>query len=116
VRDAILDGPRAAFAALPARLGASDRELARAFVRTRATIERAADRLAARWARTLALRDEETAAALHHAQASLYPDQQPQERVFSFASFAAKAGARPFIATLIAAVKPFDPTVQDLDA
>lgn len=116
VRAAILDGPRAAFATLPQLLGPSDRELARAFLRTRATIERAADRLAARWARTLALRDEQTAAALHRAQAGLYPDQQPQERVFAFASFAAEAGVRPFVSRLVAAVKPFDPTVQDLPA
>ena len=40
---------------LPARIGDGDRQLGRAFNRTRATIERAVERLTARYARTLAL-------------------------------------------------------------
>lgn len=117
VRAAILDAPLEALASLPARLGAlgADRQLARAVNRTRATIERAAERLAARYARTLALRDDECAGALHRARAVLFPDGEPQERVFAFPSFAADRGARTFIAEILAAVRPFDPSVQDLE-
>lgn len=114
LRNALLDGPRAAFAELPARIGLADRELSRAFLRTRATVERAVERLANRYARTLALRDLESAAALHRLQAALYPDEQPQERVYCFASFAADAGPRALVAGILDAVRPFDPAVQDL--
>ncbi len=115
LRSAILDAPLDALASLPTRIGFADRQLARAFNRTRATLERAADRLTARYARTLALRDEAGAAALHRAQALLFPDGEPQERVFAFPSFAADAGARAFVTGILGAVKPFDPAVQDLD-
>jgi hypothetical protein len=114
LRAAILDAPLDALATLPAKIGIGDRQLARAFNRTRATIERAAERLTARYARTLALRDEQSAAGLQRARAILYPDGQPQERVFAFPSFAADAGARAFVTAVLAAVKPFDPAVQDL--
>jgi bacillithiol biosynthesis cysteine-adding enzyme BshC len=115
LRAAILDAPLEALASLPARIGIADRELARAFNRTRATLERAVDRLTARYARTLALRDEAGGGALHRAQALLFPDGEPQERVFAFPSFAADSGARAFVTAIIAAVKPFDPAVQDLE-
>ena len=115
LRSAILDAPLDALASLPARIGVSDRHLARAFNRTRATIERAVERLTARYARTLALADENSAGALHRAQALLYPDGEPQERVFAFPSFAADAGPRAFVSSILAAVKPFEPAVQDLD-
>jgi len=114
LRAAILDAPLDALAHLPARIGIADRELARAFNRTRATLERAVDRLTSRYARTLALRDGECAQALQRAAAVLFPDGEPQERVFAFPSFAADAGARAFVAGILAAVKPFDPSVQDL--
>lgn len=114
LRAAILDGPRQALAELPARIGIADRQLARAFNRTRATLERAAERLATRYARTLALRDEECAATLHRLRAVLFPDDEPQERVFGFASFAADAGARELADKIVAAVRPFDAAVQDL--
>ena len=115
LRAAILDAPLDALAALPARIGIADRELARAFNRTRATVERAVERLTARYARTLALRDAECASALQRAAASLFPDGEPQERIFAFPSFAADAGARAFVTGILGAVKPFDPSVQDLD-
>ena len=115
LRAAILDAPLEALASLPGRIGIADRQLARAFVRTRATLERAVERLTARYARTLALRDEECATALQRARAVLFPDGEPQERVFAFPSFAADAGARAFVAGILAAVRPFDAAVQDLE-
>ena len=115
LRAAILDAPLEALASLPGRIGIDDRHLGRAFVRTRATLERAVDRLAARYARTLALRDEECAGALQRARALLFPDGEPQERVFAFPSFAADAGPRAFVTGILGAVRPFDPSVQDLD-
>jgi uncharacterized protein YllA (UPF0747 family) len=114
LRAAVLDGPRRALAELPGQIGLNDRQLARAFNRTRATIERAADRLASRYARTLALRDEEGAASLHRLRAVLFPDGEPQERVFAFPSFAADAGPRAFATSILSAVQPFDAAVQDL--
>jgi uncharacterized protein YllA (UPF0747 family) len=114
LRAAILDAPLDALANLPTRIGIADRELARAFNRTRATLERAVDRLTSRYARTLALRDGECAQALQRAAAVLFPDGEPQERVFAFPSFAADAGARAFVTGILGAVKPFDPSVQDL--
>jgi len=114
LRAAILDAPLDALASLPGRIGLADRHLARAFVRTRATLERAVERLTARYARSLALRDEECTGALQRARALLFPDGAPQERVFAFPSFAADAGARAFVAGILGAIKPFDPAVQDL--
>ena len=64
---------------------------------------------------TLALRDEECAGTLQRASAALFPDGAPQERVFAFPSFAADAGPRAFVAGILAAIRPFDPIVQDLD-
>ncbi|HEX6835108.1 MAG TPA: bacillithiol biosynthesis cysteine-adding enzyme BshC, partial [Polyangia bacterium] len=112
LRAAILDAPLAALAELPGRIAVADRQLGRAFVRTRATLERAVDRLTARYARTLALRDEECAGALQRTRAVLFPDGAPQERVFAFPSFAADAGARAFVTGILGAVRPFDPAVQ----
>ena len=108
--------PAAELAALAAPLAALDPGLGRALDRTRATVERAIERLLGRYARAAAIRDGEAVAALDRARALVYPDDAPQERVFAFPSFAADAGPRAFIRAIVAAVDPFDPRVRDLDA
>ena len=40
----------------------------------------------------------------------------PQERCYGLAYFAAGCGDRELIARIVAAITPFDPTLQDLTA
>ncbi len=44
----------------------------------------------------------------------LFPENAPQERLYSLPSFAARLGEREFIAQVLAAVVPFDTTLRDL--
>jgi hypothetical protein len=107
--------PQAELSSLGDTFSSLDPELTRALRRTRGTIERAVERLLARYARAVAGKDGEAVAALDRARAVLYPDDAPQERVFAFASFAAESGARAFIAGILAAIDPFHAIVRDLD-
>jgi bacillithiol biosynthesis cysteine-adding enzyme BshC len=115
LRAHILTTPHAELSSLDAPFSALDPELTRALRRTRATVDRAVDRLLARYARAVAGKDAEAVAALDRARAVLYPDDAPQERVFAFASFAAESGVRAFIDGILATIDPFNPIVRDLD-
>ena len=114
--------PAALEAALVARLdevlaqveGPLPPDLARALQRTRGTIARAASRLAGRWARGLAGRDQVTAARVDRLQQVLFPHGEPQERVLGVASFAARVGLQGLKAAVLAAVTPYSAQVKDV--
>lgn len=116
LRQRLWSAPATELDALAAPFAAIDPELTRALRRTRATVERAVDRLLARYARATLGRDADATLALERCRARLFPDEQPQERVFGFPWFAAAAGARALVTGIVRAVRPFDPIVQDLDA
>jgi bacillithiol synthase len=113
-------GPRALEAALTA---AAARVLATvprspalgdAVERTQATIERAASRLAGRYARTLQSKDETVVARVDALQRALFPGGEPQERVLSWPHFASRIGLQEFKALVLEALEPFGTQVKEL--
>jgi bacillithiol biosynthesis cysteine-adding enzyme BshC len=92
----------------------SDRALLRSIRRTRATVRRAVDRLAARHQHVTLDRDEVWQLRLQRATDWLRPEGQPQERVHAFPAFAAQVGLRPLVEAVLAAVSPLDPSVREL--
>jgi bacillithiol synthase len=96
---------------------AAEPELARAAERTRISVSRALRRLTDRYARMLAERDGVTRRRLERLRAALYPDGVPQERVFGWATLAARIGAAPFkrlVLDRLAEVGPFATALQEL--
>lgn len=85
---------------------ALDPELARALRRTRATVERAASRLARRYQRALLGRAQLHAARLDRLLAVLHPAGMPQERALGVPWFAARVGPRALAAAVVAACEP----------
>ena len=110
LRAAILDAPLDALAICP-RASASPTGTWRApSYRTRATIERAVDRLTARYARTLALRRRASARRRAPSRrGAALPRRRAARARLRLPSFAADAGARAFVTGILGAIKPFDP-------
>jgi bacillithiol biosynthesis cysteine-adding enzyme BshC len=84
---------------LTAAVGAADpadRNLVRAAARTRAAVARALDRLTARYARTVAARDQVTLSRLTRVRDALAPGGVPQERAFAWPSLAGRVGPGVF--------------------
>jgi bacillithiol synthase len=109
----LLDPFVAAHGALAAEL-AGDPELARALARTRASVERSVGKLARKLERTQLYADAERVDAVRRLRAMLAPDGAPQERVLGLAGLAAKLGDRQVIERVLAAIDPFDATLQEL--
>ncbi len=95
------------------RAAAIERGLVDGARRTRAAVHRAMERLAARHARALALRDEVTSARLDRLQRLVHPG-APQERVYALPTFACRAGVG-FVACVAAAIaaNPFSTEVLE---
>jgi bacillithiol synthase len=85
-----------------------------AVARTRATIARAANRLALRYSRAQTLRDQTLIARVDRLQRVQFPDGAPQERVLGFAGFAARMGLASFISMVREGVVPFDGALKEL--
>jgi bacillithiol biosynthesis cysteine-adding enzyme BshC len=73
-----------------------DRNLARAALRTGATVHRALERLVTRLSHSAATRDEVALARLSRLEASLCPAGVPQERAYGWPSLAGRAGPQAF--------------------
>ncbi|MEQ1507203.1 MAG: bacillithiol biosynthesis cysteine-adding enzyme BshC [Myxococcota bacterium] len=101
------------FAAEADPSGAAPADLERAIAKTRATIARAAGRLAGRYRRIRASRDEVAVDRLDRLLARLRPDGQPQERVLGWPTFGARYGDA-FVDAILAAVVPFDGSEREL--
>ncbi|HJZ83962.1 MAG TPA: bacillithiol biosynthesis cysteine-adding enzyme BshC [Polyangia bacterium] len=83
--------------------------------RTRDTVEHAVGRLVDRYARALATRDQVGAERLRKLQAELCPNGVAQERCFGLPWFACLHGVGGFKRRVLAAIRPFDAAVQDLE-
>jgi bacillithiol biosynthesis cysteine-adding enzyme BshC len=105
-----------AYAAGP--VAARDPSVARAIARTRAALRRNIDALARRHEHAVVARDGVAADRLARLTGWLRPTVHghaaPQERVYGFPWFAARAGARALVESVIAAVDPFDPSPKDI--
>ncbi len=97
------------------RAAAIERGLVDGARRARAAVHRAMERLAARHARALALRDEVTAARVDRLQRLVYPG-APQERVYALPTFACRAGAGAFVGRVAAAIDadPFSTEILEI--
>lgn len=82
--------------------------------RTRATMARAANRLAGRYARSLRTHDETVIGRVDRIQRSLFPHGEPQERVLGFPEFAARFGVDEFRQMVLSALVPFSYDVVTL--
>jgi bacillithiol biosynthesis cysteine-adding enzyme BshC len=91
-----------------------DANLTDALQRTRATFARAASRFTGRYRRSLLEADRIAAARADRLEALLHPQDKPQERFYGFPWFAARVGLGRFKEAVLSAVKPYDPTIQDL--
>jgi bacillithiol biosynthesis cysteine-adding enzyme BshC len=112
---AIVDDLLAAFDARVARVPSQEHhDVARALRRTRGTVERAAQRLAGRVARALRTRDEVARSRLERVRNVLLPHGEPQERVWSWPSVAARTGIDEFTHQLLGAITPFAPDLKTL--
>jgi bacillithiol biosynthesis cysteine-adding enzyme BshC len=99
---------------ISASLGEAGQGMAAAADRTRATVAGAVARLAAKYERGWLHRDEQLAAQVLRLKHLLLPNGVPQERCYGLGYFAACCGDRELIERIVAAVAPFDPTVQDV--
>jgi bacillithiol biosynthesis cysteine-adding enzyme BshC len=88
--------------------------LERAARRTLASVERATGKFVARHARLLATEDETTASRLDRAQAALYPNGSPQERVDSLPYHAARHGLSLLKRLAFERIQPGTSAVEDL--
>jgi len=95
-----------------------DPAILRAVARTRAALRRNVAALARRHEHAVLARDGAAADRLARLTAWLRPTVHghaaPQERVYSFPWFAARAGCRPLVDAILAAVDPLDPSPKDI--
>lgn len=104
----------AELAELEQRAASLDPALQRATRGARASLGRSLDRLARRYERLAVERDRVLRARLERLERWLHPDGAPQERVFSFPWFAARAGTAALVEAVLAAVDPLSPAPRDL--
>jgi bacillithiol biosynthesis cysteine-adding enzyme BshC len=74
-----------------------------------------AERLAGRYRRTLAREDDVSTRRMRELFAALQPGGAPQERVLGWATPAAAEGPERFVQAVLAATRPFDGTLRDLE-
>lgn len=110
----LLEPFRAAHGELAALLGDAGPQIARALGKTRGSVERSIGKLAATVERTQCYADSERVACVRRLRAMLAPGDAPQERVLGLAGLAARVGDRALIEHVIAAIDPFDATLQEL--
>jgi bacillithiol synthase len=112
----LLDGFVAAHGALTDELTGAGPQIARALGKTRASVERSVRKLAGKVERAQLYADAERVAAVRRLRAMLAPDGAPQERVLGLPGLAARIGDRTVIERVLAAIDPFDASLQELAA
>jgi hypothetical protein len=100
--------------ALAPEIRAAGPDLERALAKTRGSVRRSVEKLAARHRRALLRRDEELGFAARRVSALLFPGGVPQERRYGLATFAARHDDRQLVARILAAIEPFDATLKEL--
>jgi bacillithiol biosynthesis cysteine-adding enzyme BshC len=103
-----------AHAQLAAELAPAGPAIAKALARTRASVERAVGRLAGKVERAALYEDASLVEAVRGLRARLAPGGAPQERVLGLPGPAAAFGDRALIERVLAAIHPWDPTLQEL--
>ncbi len=83
--------------------------------KARASFEHTVRRLCARYGAALLERDQVTVERVDRLQAFLTPGGAPQERVLAMPSFACRHGARAVCEKVLAATRPFEPALRDLE-
>jgi len=99
---------------LAAELAGMGPAIARALARTRGSVERSVGKLAGKVERARLYADAERVAAVRRLHALLAPDGAPQERKLGLAGLAARIGDRAVIERVLAAIDPFDGSLQEL--
>jgi bacillithiol biosynthesis cysteine-adding enzyme BshC len=112
----LLDPFVAAHGELAARLADAGPAIARALARTRGSVARAVGKLASKVERARLYADVERVDAVRRLRAMLAPDGAPQERTLCLAALAARIGDRAVIERVLAAIDPFDASLQELAA
>jgi bacillithiol biosynthesis cysteine-adding enzyme BshC len=92
----------------------ADPQLARPLARTRASVERAIEKLAAKVERAACYRDAERVTAVRKLKGWLAPGGAPQERVLGLSGFAAHHGDRPIIERVLATCVPRDSALREV--
>ena len=110
----LLDPFAAALDELAATLTPAGPAIARALAKTRASVERSVSRLATKVERAALYQDAELVLAVRRLRAWLAPDGAPQERRLGLAGFAARDGDRRLVERVLAAIDPFEPSLQEL--
>jgi uncharacterized protein YicC (UPF0701 family) len=96
------------------RLEAAGQGLDAAIEKTNASVRGSVQKLAAKYEAALLHRDATRVDEMRRIKRMLDPGGIPQERVFGLATFAARVGEREFIARVLDAIDPFDPTLKDI--
>lgn len=110
----LLDPFVAAHAELAASLPDAGPEITRALAKTRGSVERSVGKLIARLERARLYADAARVDAVRRLRAVLAPDGAPQERWLGLPALAARIGDRAVVAAVLAAVDPFNASLQEL--
>jgi bacillithiol synthase len=89
-------------------------KILRGLAKTRASVERSVNKLVAKVQRIEAYDDAELIDTVRRARAWLAPDGDLQERRLGLPCIAARLGDRAVVERVLAAARPFDPSVQEL--
>lgn len=114
VAPALLAAFDGALQPLRARLEAAGPGLDSAVAKTRAAVESAVSRLAAKYDNARLHHDEELVAEVRRLKALLHPHDIPQERYYGLSYFAARYGEGKVLDGVLAAIRPFDATPRHL--
>jgi bacillithiol biosynthesis cysteine-adding enzyme BshC len=93
---------------------AGDPILKRAAAKTQESVARALARLIDHYQRLEREQGKTIAGRMLRARVWLRPNDQPQERVYGFAPFAARVGLKAFHDAILKAVVPLDPAIKDI--
>jgi len=104
----------AALAGARADLEEAGPGLTTAVDKTRATVEMAISKLAAKYDHALLHRNQRLVDDVRRIKELLYPGGIPQERVYGLAYFAARYGERTCIERVLSAIDPFAPDPRDV--
>ena len=112
---ALVDGFERVLANTLAQVAPFREQLAAALDKTRDKVRQSANKLSAKYAALLLHADQARLTDVQRLKQLLQPEDQPQERVYGLAYFAALYGERAFIEAVLAAIDPLDPTLRELE-
>ncbi len=111
LRQELLGAVERVLGTLPRPLGP---DLEDAVKLTQGTVERAASKLAGRYARALEHHHRVASQRVDRVQDMLFPEGQPQERVLGVANFAARSGWKGLKEAVFKQLEPFETAVKDV--